>query len=69
MQRYERLYGRRAYAPAEERKRIQRALQDARKKSVPVGTRRRAQSRFFRDGSRREAPPAEQQPARQESLF
>jgi DNA repair photolyase len=69
MQRYERLYGRRAYAPAEERRRIQKVLQDARKKSVPVGTWPRAQSRFFRDGRRRQEPQPAEPATRQESLF
>jgi DNA repair photolyase len=68
--RYERLYGRRAYAPPEERKRIQRVLQDARKKAPAVRNAPRSQSpRFFRDPPRQRLDRAADPPDRQESLF
>jgi DNA repair photolyase len=67
MQRYERLYARRAYAPADERKRIQTVLQDAREKT-PLRTRPRSQSRFFRDRPADAATTAAPAPE-QASLF
>jgi DNA repair photolyase len=67
LQRYERLYGRRAYAPSEERKRIQKVLQDARKKS-PL--RPRPRSGPLVRGRRRSEPAELPAPApRQEALF
>ena len=67
LQRYERLYGRRAYAPAEERRRIQTVLQDARKKS-PLKPRPRS-GPLLRGGRRPKEPAVAEPPALQESLF
>jgi DNA repair photolyase len=67
LQRYERLYGRRAYAPAEERRRVQKVLQDARKKS-PLKPRPRS-GPSLRGSRRRKEPAVIDPPALQKSLF
>jgi DNA repair photolyase len=66
LERYERLYGRRAYAPATERKRIQEVMRDARRKSPIVRTQPRR--KYLRVPPPDPEPP-ELEPPDQKSLF